>query len=71
MLRSEEITPDGELDVPYSVNGDIRLSGERYIVGHTDDSVVLDHGAEAVYMDVEEAEMLIAALRVAISQVGL
>ena len=57
-------------NVPYTVNGDLRLSGERYVIGHTDDSVVLDHGAETTYMDVVEAEMLIATLRVAIEQVG-
>lgn len=60
-----------ELDVPYEVHADLRLSGERYVVGHTGDSVVLDHGAEAIYMDAEEAKMLIASLEVAISQVGM
>lgn len=60
-----------ELDVPYNVNADLRLSGERYVVGHSDDSVVLDHGADAVYMGKTEAEMLIAALKAAIEQVGL
>lgn len=70
MPRPDQITPEGELDVPYAVHGDLRLSGERYVIGHTDDSVILDHGAEATYMDVAEAEMLIATLRVAIEQVG-
>ena len=60
-----------ELDVPYAINADLRLSGERYVIGHSDDSVILDHGAEAVYMDVAEARMLIAALETAISQVGI
>ena len=60
-----------ELDVPYTIHADLRLSGERYVVGHNDDSVILDHGAEAVYMEISEAKMLIAALHTAIEQVGV
>ena len=70
MPKEYEYTPQGELDVPYSVCGDIRLSGERVVVGYSDDSVIMDQGAEAIYMDITEAEMLIATLKAAISRVG-
>lgn len=57
-----------ELNVPYEVHGDLRLSGERVVIGSTGTDVILDNGTEPIYMDVEEAEMLIATLRVAISR---
>lgn len=62
-----ETIEDGELDVPYNVTGDLRLSGERVVIGYNDDGdLVLDHGAEVIYMEPAEAEMLISTLRAAV-----
>jgi hypothetical protein len=61
----------GMIDVTFTPNAHLVLHGEEAIVGHNDDSVCLQIASpEPIYMDVSEAEMLIAALRVAIEQVG-
>ncbi len=58
-------------DVPYQFHATLKLSGEHVVIGHNDDSVILDYQGEPIYMDITEAKMLVAALRVAIENVGV
>ena len=59
-------------DEHFSVNAHLSLSGDEIKVGSTDESVCFMYAdIETTYMTISEAEMLIAALRVAIEHVGL
>jgi hypothetical protein len=59
-----------KLDTPYAVHADLQLSGERFVIGHSDDSVIIDTQADATYITIAEARLFIAALEAAIEGVG-
>lgn len=60
-------------DVTFTPNAHLVLSGEEIIVGHNDDSVCIEttEQSDSIFMTINEAQMLIAALTVAIESVGL
>ncbi len=59
-------------DRQYQINAMINASGTVVLIGHSDDSVVIEvDGEDPCYMDIPEAQTVIAALTAAIGQVGI